>query len=67
MAYWAEAMALYRPLAYLPSADDMKRGWELIQRADQLKAKTQRERDYLKAAETLYRPDAFRLSGAKHR
>lgn len=58
MAYWAEAVGLYRPLAYQLSADDMKRGWNLTQRADQLGAKTQRERDYLKAAAVLYRPDA---------
>lgn len=58
MAYWAEAMGLYRPLAYSPPAQDMKQGWQLIKTADQLTAKTQRERDYLKAAETLYRSDA---------
>ena len=31
MAFWAEAIKLYRPLAYLPAADDMKRGLEMIQ------------------------------------
>lgn len=33
MAYWAEAIGLYRPLAYPPSDDDMKAGWDLIQKA----------------------------------
>ena len=66
MAYWAEAMALYRPLAYSPSADDMKRAWELIQKATQLNATTQRERDYLKAAEILFRPDARNYAARNH-
>ena len=57
MAYWAEAIGLYRPLAYLPSPDDMRRGWELIQKASGLGSKTHRERDYVHAAEVLYRPD----------
>ena len=57
MAYWAEAIGLYRPLVYWPSDADMQRGWELIQQAARLKPNTQRERDYLEAAEVLYRPD----------
>jgi len=66
MAYWAEAIGLYRPLAYQPSADDVKRGWELIQRAVQLGAKTQREREYLHAAEILYRPDVRDYATRNH-
>jgi tetratricopeptide (TPR) repeat protein len=66
MAYWAEALGLYRPLAYLPTADDINRGWGLIQKADQLNAKTQRERDYLMAAEILYRPDARDYATRNH-
>jgi len=66
MAYWAEAIGLYRPLAYLPSTDDVKRGWELIQKAVQLGAKTQRERDYLHAAEILYRPDVRDYATRNH-
>ena len=66
MAYWAKAIGLYRPLAYQPSADDVKRGWELIQRAVQLGAKTQRERDYLHAAEILYRPDVRDYATRNH-
>jgi len=55
MAYWAEAMGLYRPLAYRPSPDDMKRGSELIQKAQSVPAKTQRERDYIAALAVFYR------------
>jgi hypothetical protein len=57
MAFWAQAIGLYRPLAYLPSDADMKRGWELVQTAEHLTVKTPRERDYLHTAEVLYRPD----------
>jgi hypothetical protein len=66
MAYWAQAIGLYRPLAYLPATQDMKRGWELIQKAHQLTAKSQRERDYLHAAEVLYRPDARDYARRNH-
>ena len=57
MAYWAEAIGLYRPLAYAPSDADSKLGWEFIQKAKELGPKTPRERGYVKAAEVLYRPD----------
>jgi tetratricopeptide (TPR) repeat protein len=57
MAYWAEAIGVYRPLAYLPTDADMKRGWERIERAIELDAKTPRERAYIEAARALYQPD----------
>jgi len=57
MAYWAEAIGLYRPLAYRPSDTDMKQGWTLLQKAQALHAKTQRERDYIDALAVLYRDD----------
>jgi tetratricopeptide (TPR) repeat protein len=66
MAYWAEAIGLYRPLAYLPTADDMKRGWELIEKSDQLTPRTQRERDYVRAAQVLYRPDVRDYATRNH-
>jgi len=58
MADWAQAIGLYRPLAYQPSDADMQKGWELIQKADEFKPKTPREKDYVEAAMLLYRPDA---------
>src|SRR5579863_5220689 len=33
MAYWAEAIGLYRPLVYRPTDSDMKQGWTLLQKA----------------------------------
>lgn len=58
MAYWAEAVGPYRPLAYLPSPADMKRGWELVQKAEDLHPQDPREREYINAAEILYRNDS---------
>ena len=57
MAYWAEALGLYRPLAYRPSDSDMKLGWTLVQKAQTLHPKTQRERDYVNALAVFYRDD----------
>jgi tetratricopeptide (TPR) repeat protein len=66
MAYWAEAIGLYRPLAYATSPADMKRGWELIQKADKLRPKSRREQDYIHAAEVLYRDDSRSYATRNH-
>jgi tetratricopeptide (TPR) repeat protein len=55
MAYWGEAMSLLRQLVSRPEEPDLKRGWELIQRAQAMGAKTQRERDYIEAIAFFYR------------
>ena len=57
MAYWAGAIGLYPPLAYRPTDPDMEQGWEMIQKAQTLGPKTQRERDYLDALAVFYRSD----------
>src|SRR5258708_625912 len=57
MAYWAEAIGLYRPLAYRPSDSDMRAGWALIQKEQAPHAKKQRERDYIDALAVFYRND----------
>jgi len=57
MAYWAEAIGLYRPLAYRSSDSDMKQGWTLVQKAQALRAQTPRERDYIDALSVFYRND----------
>ncbi|HLJ28935.1 MAG TPA: hypothetical protein VKY85_19650 [Candidatus Angelobacter sp.] len=54
MAYWGEAMSLYHQLWSRPTAADLKRGWELIQKGQWIKAKTQRERDYIDALAAFY-------------
>jgi len=33
MAYWGQAMTLHRPAYSQPSEQDLKRGWELVQKA----------------------------------
>jgi tetratricopeptide (TPR) repeat protein len=55
MAYWGEAMGLVRQLVSLPEEPDLKRGSELVQRAQATGAKTQRERDYINALALFYR------------
>jgi tetratricopeptide (TPR) repeat protein len=57
MAYWAEAIGLYRPLVYRPTDSDMKQGWALLQKAQAMHAKTVRERDYIDALAVFYRND----------
>jgi hypothetical protein len=66
MAYWAQAMGVYRPLEYQPSETDRKRGWELIQKAQQLKPKTKRERDYVEGLGVLYRPNQRTFTSRNH-
>jgi tetratricopeptide (TPR) repeat protein len=57
MAYWAEALGLYRPLAYRSTDSDMQQGWQWVRKAQALHAKTQRERDYIDALAVFYRED----------
>jgi hypothetical protein len=56
IAHWGVAMAwLGNPLAAPPSARGLKEGWAAVERAKAAGAKTQRERDYIAAIETLYK------------
>ena len=57
MAYWGQAMSIYRPLWNRPSASDLQNGWKLIQAAQTLDGKSQRERDYIGALAVFYRDD----------
>lgn len=54
MAYWGLAMVLHRPAYSQPSEQDVKRGWELIQKATAAEAKTVREREYIEALAGFY-------------
>lgn len=60
MAQWGVAMSLWYPLWDPPSAAALKQGWEAVQRARAIGAKTDRERDYIGAIEAFYR-DADKL------
>ena len=55
MAYWGVAMTNYHPLWAAPTADELKRGWDAIEKAKVTGAGTQRERDYIAALESFYR------------
>src|SRR5215469_8239271 len=55
IAYWGEAMSLYHQLWSRPTEADLKHGHELLDKAETIKAKTQRERDYIGALAVFYR------------
>src|SRR5215213_8101289 len=45
MGYWGVAMSNYHPIWAPPSAADLKKGWEAVERAKSIGARTERERD----------------------
>lgn len=55
MAHWGVAMSSYHPLWAAPTPAELKRGWEAIAKAKLTGARTQRERDYIAAAEIFYK------------
>ncbi|MEP7270991.1 MAG: hypothetical protein ABI882_05780 [Acidobacteriota bacterium] len=55
MAYWGIAMSAYTPLWAPPRDADLRKGWEALEKARAIPAKTERERDYLAAIETFYK------------
>ena len=56
MAYWAKAVAsLDNPLGSPPTPKQEKEGWAAVEKAKQLGAKTQRERDYIAAVEVVFK------------
>ncbi len=54
MAYWGEAMSLYRQLWDRPAANDLAEGLRLMQQAKAAPIKTDRERAYIDAAVAFY-------------
>jgi hypothetical protein len=59
MAHWAKAIAsLDNPLGSPPTAQQEQEGWAAVQRAKQLGARTQRERDYIAAVEIVFKDHA---------
>ena len=55
MAYWGVAMTSYHPLWAAPTTDELKHGWDAIEKAKTIGARTQRERDYINAVEVFYK------------
>lgn len=60
MAYWGQAMAVYRPLWVRLTERDIARGRELTAKAQAAAAKSPRERAYVAALSALYEGDAKR-------
>ena len=60
MAHWGVAMTSFHPLWAAPTADELQHGWSAIEKAKQVGARTQRERDYIAALELFYK-DADKL------
>ena len=57
MAYWGQAMSIYRPLWVRLTETDLQRGSEFMRKAETAAAKTPRERDYIAALSALYKTD----------
>ncbi len=57
MAYWGEAMTHYHQLWDRPSAEDLKKGRALIEKAKAAGPKTEREQAYIAALAAFYRND----------
>ena len=57
MAYWGEAMTMFHQLWDRPSQDDLKRGFALVEKAQQIGGTTEREREYIGAAAVFYTSD----------
>jgi tetratricopeptide (TPR) repeat protein len=57
IAYWGQAMSIYRPLWNRPTASDLQNGRKLIQVAQTIDGNSQRERDYIDALAVFYGDD----------
>jgi len=55
VALWGEAMSIYFPLWFQPNAETIQHGQELIEQAQKIGAKTERERSYIDALATFYK------------
>ena len=55
MAYWGEAMSFYHQLWDRPDKEYLRRGWELVHKAEATGQKTDRERGYIEALASFYR------------
>jgi tetratricopeptide (TPR) repeat protein len=56
MAHWGIAMSGFHEIWDRPGAGAMKSGWEEVQKAESLTPKTERERAYIAALATFYKP-----------
>ena len=54
MAYWGQSISYYHQLWSRPTADDSKKALDLVQKAQAIGKKTQRERDYIDALAAFF-------------
>jgi tetratricopeptide (TPR) repeat protein len=57
MAYWGQAMSIYRPLWVRLKEADIERGRVLMEKARAAEGKSQRESEYIEALSVLYQAD----------
>ena len=57
IAYWGQAMSIYRPLWNRPTVSDLQNGRKLIQAAQTIDVNSQRERDYIDSLAIFYGDD----------
>jgi tetratricopeptide (TPR) repeat protein len=57
IAYWGQAMSIYRPLWNRPTASDLQNGRKLIRAAQTIDGNSQRERDYIASLAVFYADD----------
>jgi tetratricopeptide (TPR) repeat protein len=57
IAYWGQAMSIYRPLWNRPTASDVQNGRKLIQAAQTIDGNSRRERDYIDSLAGFYGDD----------
>lgn len=55
MGYWGIAMSNYHPLWAPPTAPELKKGWNAVEKAKMAQARTAREQAYIAAIETFYK------------
>src|ERR1700733_4239536 len=55
MAHWGVALSLFHQIWERPGEPSLQRGWNEMQKAQKLGAKTDRERDYISALSDFYR------------
>ncbi|PYP86664.1 MAG: hypothetical protein DMG65_18420 [Candidatus Angelobacter sp. Gp1-AA117] len=55
MAYWGQAMSLYHQLWGWPKTAEMSKGHDLMEKADKLAPKDERERLYIRAASEFFK------------
>src|SRR5678815_4906209 len=60
MGYWGIAMSNYHPIWVPPTAEELRKGLEAIEKARSVSARTVRERDYIAAIGAFYK-DTDRL------